>query len=263
MTKSNLELKTFVGGTRYIDEEIPCQKYVLVSFLPNGNAKPDSHGSYGWCKVRGVAKDLNEAQELAKSIIKNQDALLPINITTVGRPFPLTPDLLDGSRSVQVETAEFSKLYIGDVSKEALKQKDEEEQERDNIQNRAELLQNEATQEEDPLDAYCKLKTKIISVLTTHVETIARVGQLQSKLKDSEILIRDLDLKILDLNKVNPTFEQDCIIHIDRESDSIGLAKNKNPNMDKLLETRTRNLKNYRAICPSLFEEEPLSENNQ
>lgn len=86
-----------------IDPPIDGQKYCLLSqqILKEPQQMKDGNIAYGFQKVRGFARDYEEAERLAKKIVRETDSRFPIGIKDVGSWIPIANvDIASKSKNV-------------------------------------------------------------------------------------------------------------------------------------------------------------------
>jgi len=115
-----------------VDPHLPGQSFALISFIPSRNARPDSQGCFGVLKVRGTFPNMNEAERWAENLVRGYDSYSEIDITYVGKDFPIMADnsmYCESTREIDV------RKKIEDTVKENIKQKKEEEKKAKTVYN--------------------------------------------------------------------------------------------------------------------------------
>ena len=107
----------------YADNTYKDQIYCLHSFVPSKTAVPDKDGVYGMIKFRGTFPTVDEADDRAANLIKNEDSFHTIYAGYVGKPFPL---LVSSKYSKDIKEIDIRKKAVETIS-EDMKSKREQE----------------------------------------------------------------------------------------------------------------------------------------
>jgi len=131
------------------DPPIDGQTYCLLSqqILKEPQQMKDGNVAYGFQKVRGFARNLEEAERLARKIVRETDSRFPIGIKEVGAWIPIA-NVDISSVSKKVENVEMNENEKIDRMK-AEKKEDEKRIMRE-LKDREEQLKNEGDIYDDP-----------------------------------------------------------------------------------------------------------------
>lgn len=177
----------------YCDVDIPGQRFVLVSFVPTVNAKPDDKGVYGFMKVRGSYETEKDAVERAKYIVKNIDSYNTIKVAYVGRPFPLT---CDAKFSKQVDEVKLDEM-AEDAIKEDIKSKmRDEKKKKEEIEARQKNLQVEIDNEsKSPIENYTMLRFKVANLMTYKDTVEKKLEEIKNNIEKGISEVKAMDIE--------------------------------------------------------------------
>lgn len=207
-----------------VDPYLPGQTFGLVSFIPAKGASPDKQGCFGVLKVRGTFPTLNEAERWAENIVRNYDSYAEIDITHVGRDFPLMVDTsmyCESTREIDV------RKKIEETVKEHLKSKKEEEKkEIEEIQERQDRLLNEhKEQTSEPtidIEWYTQLRVKKANAQHMLDECKKRMQECNEVIARTQQQIDEIDAK-------QPEFKDEFLQKYKNALSAIGADAAKNP----------------------------------
>lgn len=207
-----------------VDPHIPGQTFGLISFIPARGASPDKQGCFGVLKVRGTFPTLNEAERWAENIVRNYDSYAEIDITHVGRDFPLMSDssiYCESTREIDV------RKKIEETVKEHLKSKKEEEKrEIEEIQDRQDRLLNEhkeqTTEQTIDIEWYTQLRVKKANAQHMLDECNKRMQECNEVIRKTQEQIDDIDVN-------HPDFKEEFLSKYKNALQAIGADASKNP----------------------------------
>ena len=208
-----------------VDPHLPGQSFSLISFIPSRNARPDSQGCFGVLKVRGTFPNINEAERWAENLVRGYDSYSEIDITYVGKDFPIMADnsiYCESTREIDV------RKKIEDTIKENIKQKKEEEKkEIEEIQERQNRLLNEhkeTKQEEEyvDLDYYTQLRVK-------KANAQYMLDECNKRIKECNEVIDKTQEQISNIDTQHPDYKDEFLQKYKNALDAIGANAAKNP----------------------------------
>lgn len=131
------------------DPPIDGQKYCLLSqqILKEPQQMKDGNTAYGFQKVRGFARDFEEAERLARKIVRETDSRFPIGIKEVGSWIPIANvDITSVAKDVvNVDLNEDEKM-----ERVRSEKKDEEKRIMRELKDREEQLKNDGDIYDNP-----------------------------------------------------------------------------------------------------------------
>lgn len=206
-----------------VDPHIPGQTFGLISFIPSKNATPDKQGCFGVLKVRGTFPTLNEAERWAENLVRNYDSYAEIDITHVGRDFPLMADTsiyCETTREIDV------RKKIEETVKEHLKSKKEEEKrEIDEIQERQDRLLNEhKEQTEQTIDIEWYTQLRVKKANAQHM-----LDECNKRMQECNEVIQKTQQQIDDIDEKHPDFKDEFLSKYKNALQAIGADASKNP----------------------------------
>jgi hypothetical protein len=183
----------------YADSIYNNQIYALMSFVPSKGATPDSHGCFGFSKIRGTFTTKEEANQRAEDIIRYTDSYHSIFCLYVGRPFPICSNT--DKYTKETKDIDIRKKATEVISEDINKKRQEEKKEVDDIKEREQKLLDESKDDyvQDGLDKYTQLQVKKANLVYTYLQT-------QKKLREMQVHIKKSYKEIYDMNIDNPTY---------------------------------------------------------
>ena len=209
-----------------VDPRVNGQAIGLISFLPSRGATPDKDGCFGVLKLRGNFPSVEEADNWSENLIRHYDSFSEIDMTYVGRDFPLMANNLmytASTREIDI------RKVVDDVTKSALKAKrEQEEREIKEIQERQQKLLNPNHEEEksalqeDDLDYYVQLRVKKANAQMLIDEANKKIAEAQEVINKT-----DVDLSNIEVN--HPDYKEEFMGRYQNALKSVGADASKNP----------------------------------
>ncbi|MBL4898171.1 MAG: hypothetical protein JKX76_00860 [Colwellia sp.] len=172
---------------RRLNLTIPCKRAVLIqtfglySWTPAKGASPDAEGVYGGMKLIGNYEDMQDADDRANEVIREEDSYNIIRTCRVGQcTLLITPDSkynLDGDNRNIIDINK----KVKDVIREDVKAKRADEaKEIEEIKERESNLQDEVDRENtDEKEVYTTLNTKLAQLSWTYIETAKKMAAMK------------------------------------------------------------------------------------
>ena len=149
--------------------------YCLHSFIPSKGATPDEDGIYGFMKCRGAFSSTYEADKRSEWLIRNVDSYHPIQMSYVGRPFPVCKDTKKYiSDTREIDIREKAVETISDDIKARRRQEKENIQD---IKSREKKLLDESRDDyvKDSLEIYTETMVKKAQLLHVYTSTMKKL----------------------------------------------------------------------------------------
>ncbi len=208
-----------------VDPRINGQSIGLISFLPSRGATPDKDGCFGVLKLRGNFPSVEEADNWSENLIRHYDSFSEIDMTYVGRDFPLMANnLMYTATTREIDI----RKVVDDVTKSALKAKrEQEEREIKEIQERQQKLLNPNHEEEkekslDDLDYYVQLRVKKANAQMLIDEANKKIAEAQEVISKSDTEINDMEVN-------HPDYKEEFMGRYQNALKSVGADASKNP----------------------------------
>jgi hypothetical protein len=207
-----------------VDPALPGQTFGLISFIPAKGASPDKQGCFGVLKTRGTFPTLNEAERWAENIVRNYDSYAEIDITMVGRDFPLMVD-----NSIYCETTREIDIRkkVEETVKEHLKSKKEEERkEIEEIQDRQDRLLNEHKEQtsEPTIDIEWYTQLRVKKANAQHM-----LEECEKRMRECNEVISRTQQQIDEIDAQQPEFKDEFLQKYKNALNAIGADASKNP----------------------------------
>lgn len=213
------------------DPPINGQVYVLHTFIPSPDAKPDKDGCFGILKIRGSFPNMNEADENAERLIRTVDSYNEIFYGYVGQEFPLTlrSDYCKDTKEVDLKTK------LDDIAMNNLKKKREKDQkDLEDIQEREQKLLAESKADKVMSKNDCEFYTTMRVKFATLCHTIE---DLEKRHRETCALANKCRNEIIELNKEHPTFQNEYLSRYTSALESSGIKLSDNPLVKYMNET--------------------------
>lgn len=178
---------------KYADPVLDGQLIALHSFVPSSGAKPDEDGIYGMIKVRGCFTNQQDASEWAEELIRDYDTYHSIEMSYVGKPFPISknPDkYLSKDNITEIDIRKKIDKSMKDKVKEDRRNEKKIKKE---IEEQEERLKEDVDEDMDPQDRYIELVVKMSHLTFTYIETRKKMDEMKSNILKTRDEIHDLD----------------------------------------------------------------------
>jgi hypothetical protein len=205
---------------KYLDNKICDQKYALFSFNPTNGCKPDDDGTYGFIKVRGAFKRLEEAEEKSKELIQYHSAN-QIFVCEIGAPIPLQSRIFNRENVIEVDHPDKENnenlKYANLIKDQTVKEKHQI----DEIKKKVEYLKEDVTKdpnEKTPLQMYLELNQKRATAAYLYTQHLSKLEEMKNIVISSRKQISDMDTE-------HPNLKEEYLDHYKKTCKECGIDK--------------------------------------
>jgi hypothetical protein len=231
-------------GQALVDKKLAGQDLAIVTFMPALGATPNKVGHYGFMKVRGCFKDIEDANAQAINIIRHSDQVTPNLIVRVGHPFPIVMN--SGLPEEYVKSVDLDKPVTEAHTEAAKHLMEENKKVKDDLDNRAKQLQASCDAELTDTDKYISLRTTCAAQVDLYLNLVNNIAAVKARIISCHAKRIEADSADAELDVVF----RDSILH---DMKTAGIVRGEDDRLNEMVDKREQLLFDYPSLVPDLL----------